>query len=132
MDVVATRPRSIASFERLYLLAIAMEVADILLDWPSLQSSASQLAVRIASVLASLLLVLLASRRRRRVAGLVLAALFVIGLPMVANALQPGIPLEASALILVQIMLQAIALVCLFAPASRTWFAAEQCESTAS
>ena len=123
MNELATRPRSILMFERLYLLAIVMEFTDIMLDLSSAPPLVSQLWVRIAAVLVSLLLVLLASRRRQRIAGLILAALFVVGLPMVATALQPGEPLEASVLVLVQIALQAVALLFLFKPASREWLA---------
>ena len=118
------RPRSIVLFERLYLLAIAIEIARAAGDWPLLmQTSSPDIWVRLASILASLLLVLLASRRRHRWAGLVLGALFVIGLPMVTMVLQPSTPFETSAVIVVQIVLQAAALAFLIAPTSRAWFA---------
>lgn len=116
-----TRPQSIVVFERLYLLAIVMEVADILLNVAAMPSS--QLRLRMAAVVISALLVLLTSRRRQRTAGFILSALFVIGFPMVAGALQPSVPLEASLLILIQVALQAAALIFLFRPTSREWFA---------
>lgn len=126
------RPRSIALFERLYLLAIAIEIARAAGDWPQLMlTSSPDRWVRIASILVSLLLVLLASRRRHRWAGLVLGALFVIGLPMVATVLQPGLPFETSAVVLAQVLLQAIALGFLVAPASRAWFAGSAANETA-
>ena len=118
------RPRSIVRFERLYLLAIAIEIARAAGDWPQLmQTSSPDAWVRLASILVSLLLVLLASRWRRRWAGLALGALFVIGLPMVTTVLQPRTPLETSAVIAAQILLQAVALAFLIAPASRAWLA---------
>lgn len=118
------RPRSIMLFERLYLLAIAIEMVRAASDWPQLvQPSSPDRWVRPASILVSLLLVLLASRRRHRWAGLVLGALFVIGLPMVATVLRPGQLLETSAVIVMQVVLQALALAFLIAPASRAWFA---------
>ena len=127
------RPRSIVNFERLYLLAIGIEAARVALDWPLLtQSSASEAWVRVASIVVSLLLVLLTSRRRKRAAGIVLAALFAIGLPMVATALQPDVALSSAATVLIQVALQAIALVLLFLPASRAWFATPPAPDTAS
>lgn len=126
------RPRSIALFERLYLLAIAIEIARTVSDWPQLMlTSSPDRWVRIASILVSLLLVLLASRRRHRWAGIVLGALFVIGLPMVTTVLQPGTPFETSAVIVAQILLQAVALAFLVAPASRAWFAGSAANETA-
>ena len=119
------RPRPIVLFERVYLLAIAIEIARVAGDWPQLmQTSSPDAWVRLASILVSLLLVLLAARRRHRWAGLVLGALFLIGLPMVATVLQPGTPFETSAVIVAQVFLQAVALAFLIAPASRGWFAA--------
>ena len=118
------RPRSIMLFERLYLLAIAIEIARAANDWPQLmQTSSPDRWVRPASILVSLLLVLLASRRRHRWAGLVLGALFVIGLPMVTTVLRPGQLLETSAVIVAEVLLQAMALAFFIAPASRAWFA---------
>lgn len=118
------RPKSIVSFERLYLLAIAIEVVRFALEWPRLlHATASDQWVRVASIVVSLLLVLLASRRRRRIAGLVLAALFVIGLPMIAAIFQPGTDLLSSVSIGLQVLLQAAALALLFRPDSRAWFA---------
>ncbi len=126
------RPRTIVRFERLYLLAIAIEIARAAGDWPQLmQTSSPDLWVRLASILVSLLLVLLASRRRHRWAGLALGALFVIGLPMVTTVLQPGTPFETSAVMVAQIVLQALALVFLLSPASRAWFAGPSAAETA-
>lgn len=126
------RPRSIMLFERLYLLAIAIDIARVAGDLPLLmRASSSDGWIRVVSVLASLLLVLLASRRRHRWAGLILGALFVIGLPMVATVLQPGTPFEASAVIVAQVVLQAAALAFLIAPASRAWFAGSSATETA-
>ena len=118
------RPRSIILFERLYLLAIAIEVGRVAIEWPLLlQASASDHWVRVASIGLSLLLVLLTSRRRKRIAGIVLAALFVIGLPMISTVFQPGMAMSSAAIIMVQIALQAVALALMFTPASRAWFA---------
>lgn len=126
------RPRSILLFERLYLLAIAIEIARAAGDWPQLmQASSPDGWVRLASILVSLTLVLLASRRRRRWAGLALGALFVVGLPMVTMVLQPGTPFETSAVIVAQVVLQAVALAYLIAPASRAWFAGPSADETA-
>lgn len=118
------RPRSIVLFEQLYLVAIAIEVGRTVFDWPLLvQSTAADIGVRLATILVSLLLVFLAARRRRRFAALILAALFFIGLPMVATVLRPGLPLETAAVIALQVLLQAVALVQLARPASRAWLA---------
>ena len=118
------RPKSIMLFERLYLAAIAIEVVRFAIEWPRLlHAAASDQWVRVASIAVSLLLVLLTSRRRRRVAGLVLAALFVIGLPMVAAIFQPGTDPASSVSIGLQVLLQAAALLLLFRPDSRAWFA---------
>lgn len=122
-DEVGARPRTITGFERLYLLAIAIEAARAAIDWPVLaQAPAGDRWVRLASILVSLLLVLLATRGRRRWAALVLGGLFMIGLPMVVSALQPPVPLETSAIIALQVALQALALILAAAPASRAWF----------
>lgn len=117
------RPRSIILFERLYLAAIAIEVGRVAIEWPLLlQASASDRWVRVAAIGVSLLLLLLTSRRRKRIAGIVLAALFVIGLPMISTVFQPGIALSNAAIVVVQIGLQAVALALLFTPGSRAWF----------
>ena len=116
------RPRSIVRFERLYLLAIAIEIGRAAGDWPLLTQTSDRW-VRLGSIVVSLVLVLLATRRRRRWAGLVLGALFIIGLTMVTPVLQPGTPFETSVVIVAQILLQAVALAFLIAPASRAWFA---------
>ena len=117
------RPKSIVYFEWLYLAAIAIEAVRVAIEWPLLlQASASDQWVRVVSVAVSLLLVLLTARRRSRVAGLILAALFAIGLPMVATVFQAGIDLATSAAIVAQLALQAVALAQLFRPASRAWF----------
>lgn len=117
------RPQTIVRFERLYLLAIAIEVARILADWPALmRSSSPDIWLRVAAVLLSVALVLLASRLRNRGAAIILAALFAIGLPMVSSVLSSGLGFEASLAVLVQVLLQLVALVSLFMPASRAWF----------
>lgn len=118
------RPRSIILFERLYLAAIAIEVGRVAIEWPLLlQASASDRWVRVASIGLSVVLVLLTSRRRRRVAGLILAALFVIGLPMVASVFQPGVDAATLIAVAVQLVLQAVAIALLFRPPSLRWFA---------
>ena len=117
------RPKSIVNFERLYLAAIAVEVGRVAIEWPLLlQASASDQWVRVAAIGITLLLVFLTSRRRSRVAGLILAALFVIGLPMVATIFQPGVSPAISVAVGAQLVLQAVALALLFTPASRAWF----------
>ena len=118
------RPKSIVLFERLYLAAIAIEVVRFAIEWPLLlRASASDQWVRVAAIGVSLLLVLLTSRRRRRMAGLVLAGLFVIGLPMVAELFRPGVAPTIAVAVAAQLLLQAVALVLLFRPESRAWFA---------
>lgn len=120
------RPRSIILFERLYLAAIAIEAVRVAIEWPLLlQASASDQLMRVGSIGVTLLLLLLTSRRRKRIAGVVLAALFVIGLPMIATVFQPGIAPSSAAIVVVQIALQAVALALLFTPASRAWFDAK-------
>ena len=116
------RPNSIMLFERLYLLAIAIEVGRLAIEWPLLlQSSASDRWVRAAAIGLSLLLLLLTSRRRKRMAGVVLAALFVIGLPMLATVFRPGVEPSSTVVVVIQMALQAVALALLFTPASRSW-----------
>lgn len=119
------RPKPIVRFEHLYLAAIAIEVVRVAIDWPLLQSSASDLWVRLASIGVSLLLLLLTSRRRKLVAGVLLAALFVIGLPMISTVFQPGAEPLSAAIIVIQIALQAVALMLLFTPPSRAWLNTE-------
>lgn len=117
------RPRSIILFERLYLAAIAIEVVRVAADWSLLlQSSASDRWVRLIAIAVSLSLVLLAARRRRRVAGWILAALFVIGLPIAAELFGPGVAPGTVAAGVAQLLLQAAALVLVFKPDSRAWF----------
>jgi uncharacterized membrane protein len=116
------RPRSIELFEQLYLLAVVIDIARATIDWPLLmQASAPDRGVRLASIIVSLVLVLLVSRRRHRWAAVLLGALFMIGLPMVGRVLQTNVPIEASLIIVVQMLLQAVAVVCLVVPASRAW-----------
>lgn len=119
------RPKTIMWFEQLYLLAILIEMVRIALQWQLLtQSSSGDIWVRVAAVAISVLLVVLASRRRKRIAGLLLAALFVIGLPIVATLFQPGVDMATSTFIVIQVVLQAVAIAMFFAPASRAWYAA--------
>ena len=119
------QPRSIMLFERLYLLAIAIELVRIAQQWPLLvQSSGSDFWGRIVAVALSLLLLLFASRRRKRGAGLMLAALFVIGLPMISYVLDPGMDPLNVGITVVQLALQGVALGLMFTPSSRSWFAA--------
>jgi len=117
------RPKTIVMFEQFYLLAILIEVVRIALQWQLLtQSSSPDVWLRIAAVAISLLLVVLASRRRKRVAGLLLAALFVIGLPVVTSLFQPGVDTATAAFIVIQLLLQRVAIAMFLAPASRAWY----------
>lgn len=116
------RPRLIILFERLFLSAILIEVVRLLLVWPELaQASDAAVAGRIAAVLISLLLLFLTSRRASRIAGLILAAMFAIGLPIVAELRWEGL---STLTLVLQILLQTVALALLFTPESRNWFAA--------
>lgn len=125
-----TRPKSIIWFERLYLLAIAIEIVRIAIDAPLLmQALGVDLWVRIGGVGLSLLLLLLASRRGKRSTGLLLGALFVIGLPMVTQAFAPGMSPVNVAAIIAQLLLQTVALAMMLAPSSRAWFATPAAES---
>ncbi|MFC3712446.1 hypothetical protein ACFOMD_07690 [Sphingoaurantiacus capsulatus] len=117
------RPKTIMLFEQLYLLAILVEVVRIALQWQLAASAPADVWIRIAAVVISLALVLLASRARKRIAGIVLAALFVIGLPTVATVFQAGLDTASKAFIVVQVVLQAAAILLFFAPASRAWYA---------
>lgn len=117
------RPKSIILFERLYLLAIAIEVVRIAIQWPQIvQSSSADLSGRILAVGLSLLFLLLASRRNRWWAALILAGLFVIGLPMASYVFSPGYDPLTAAIIAIQIALQAAALMLILKPDSRAWF----------
>lgn len=123
------RPKSIIAFERLYLLAILIEVARIAQQWPLLtQLSGADLWGRILAVGLSLLFLLLASRRHRWWAALVLAGLFVFGLPMVGYVFSPGYDPLTAGIILLQIALQAVALILMLTPDSRAWFKAAPAE----
>lgn len=118
------RPKTIVLFERFYLLAILIEMVRIAAQGRLLaQSSLADMSIRIAAVGISLLLVLLTSRRRKWIAGVLLAALFMIGLPVVSTLFQPGVDVPAAAFIFLQIILQIAAIALLVAPASRAWFA---------
>lgn len=117
------RPSSITAFERLYLVAILIEVARIGAQWPLLlQSSGLALWGRILAVGVSLLFLALASRRRGW-AALVLGGLFLFGLPMAAGIFSPGYDPLTAAVTIAQLALQAIALALLLRPDSRDWFA---------
>jgi len=115
------RPKAIATFEWLYMLTILMEIVSIALNWSQLNiGPAADRWGRLAAVVISVLLVLLVSRWRIRVAAVVLAALFVIGLPLVAGAFAVSaattlVPLAA------QILLQVAAFAMLLRPESRAW-----------
>ncbi|MDO9487313.1 MAG: hypothetical protein Q7J32_02990 [Sphingomonadaceae bacterium] len=111
-------------FEGLYLVAIAIEAARIVTQWPQLvQASGLALWAPIVAVAVSLLFLLLASRGRRGWAALVLGGLFLFGLPMAAGVFAPGYDPLTAAVTIAQLALQAIALALLLRPESRDWFA---------
>jgi len=116
------RPKSMANFEYLYLLAILVEVAHIALQWPLLAGDRAALATRVIAVIVTLGLVLLTSRRRSKIARVLLTLVFVAALPMAAYIFQPGIPVASVIITVTQILLQAVALILLFTPVSRAWF----------
>lgn len=115
------RPKSIAMFEAFYLLAILIEVARIAWQWAPLSPTERWSWVAQAAV--SLLLVLLAARRRARSAAIVLAALFVVGLPYAGQAVISGGVTVSTVVTAVQVALQVVALLLLVRPESRAWFA---------
>lgn len=116
------RPKSIANFEYLYLLAILVEVVHIALQWPLLSGDGTALATRMISVALTLGLVWLTARRRNKIARILLTLVFVAALPMAAYIFQPGVPIASVIITATQVLLQAGALVLLFTPASRAWF----------
>ena len=119
------RPKSIIAFERLYLLAIFIELVRIGMQWPLLvKSSGVDLWGRVLAVGLSLLFLLLASRRRHWWAALVLAGFFVFGLPMAGYVFKPGTAASTAATIILQLALQAAAIVMMITAASREWFKA--------
>lgn len=115
------RPKSIAMFEALYVLAILIEIARVLQQWWSLLPV--ERGSLIAQAAVSLLLVLLAARWRIRWGGIILAALFVIGLPYAGEAIVTGNMSTGTIVTTVQVGLQLVALVLFFTSASRAWTA---------
>ncbi len=118
------RPLSITAFERLYLVAILIEVVRIGAEWPLLmQSSGLMLWGRVLAAGVSLLFLLLASRRGHLWAALVLGGVFLFGLPMALGIFtgdQASLTLAVTA---AQLLLQGVALVLVLRPESRAWFA---------
>ncbi len=118
------RPKSILAFERLYLLAILIELARVGAQWPQLmQPSGAVLLGRILGAGVSLLLLLLASRRGRAWAALLLGGLFLFGLPMAAGLFGAGNEPLTAAVTGGQLALQGVALALLLRLESREWFA---------
>lgn len=121
----ALGPRSIVNFERLYLLTLVIGAVHAALQWPTLTAMSSPglvLSVQLITFCITLLLVLLVSRRRSKIARIVLVAAFLIGLPTVADFFRSGIFGAGIWVLVAQLALQVVALALLFAPDSRRWF----------
>ncbi len=119
------RPGSIVNFERLYLLTLLIGAINVVIQWPVLVATTpvpTLLAIQAATFGITLLLVMLVSRRRNKLARLLLVAAFLIGLSQVTALFQAAQLDLASVIIAVQLLLQVAALALLFAPASRAWF----------
>lgn len=126
------RPSVILNFERLYLLAVAIELGRIILDREVLLANPAVLTTRLIVVIATVALVLLTSRRRSKIARVVLTGAFLVGLPVIADALKPSTDSTATALTLAQLGLQAAAFLLLFSQEGRRWFASGEGQSPAS
>lgn len=119
-----TRPRTIVLFERLYLLTLFIGAVHTAVQWTTLVARASPAVVLLTQFFTfglTLLLVLLVSRRQSGIARIVLMAAFAIGLPVVGSLFAEGTYGAGIWIIIVQVMLQIVALGLLFAPPSRAW-----------
>jgi hypothetical protein len=120
------RPRSIINFERLYLLAILIGAIHTAVQWPALTATASPTSVLLVQLFTfgvTLLLVVFVSRRRSKVARVLLVAAFLVGLPMLGEVFKSGVFGGTFWVLVGQVILQAVALALLFTPPSRAWFA---------
>jgi glucan phosphoethanolaminetransferase (alkaline phosphatase superfamily) len=130
------RPASIVNFERLYLGALALGVANTILSWDqALASIRAQpnsavlgpnflLITAVAGVLIQLLLWYFIARRASVVAKWIFVVLFVIGLvAFVAGLARTGFPGGVEGILGVLTMLMQVAAVwMLFRPDANAWF----------
>lgn len=121
------RPRAIVTFERLFLLSIALSAVMLVVEPGGPAGPISAGAVRIVSVVLILIsagLVLWASRGRSRVAQWMLAAFTIVGVLGMLSELTALEPLGRSFWLgLVGTALQAAAVVASFTERARAWFA---------
>ncbi len=121
------RPRAIVTFERLFLLSIALSAAMLAVE-PNVGvgplGAGAVLVIKVVGILLSAGLLLWASRGRSRVAQWVLAALTVLGVLGVLSELTALEPLGRSFWLgLLGTVLQAAAVVASFTEPARAWFA---------
>lgn len=131
------RPKTIVTFEILSLVAVALGIFVVFLDWDGIvaQAQSKVLGSGIEAAVAILvlvyvailvLLILLASRRASNVARWLLALIVVVELVFTVPGL--GATLAAGTIGLVstlQLAMMSVAVVLLFVPASRPWFRGE-------
>ena len=121
------RPKAIVTFERLFLLSIALSAVMLAIE-PNyavgpLSAGAMQI-VKVVGILLSAGLLLWASRGRSRVAQWVLAALTLLGVLGTLSELTALEPLGRSFWLgLLGTVLQAAAVVASFTEPARAWFA---------
>lgn len=119
------RPKAVVTFERLYLLTLAIGAVHTARLWPALTANTAPgtlLVIQLVTFGLTVLLVLLTSRRRSRIAAIILLATFLIGLPVALGQLGALVRDGISAVILVlQLLLQTVALIMLVTPSSRAW-----------
>lgn len=121
------RPASIVWFERLFLVTLAIGAVNATLQLEALTAVASLAVVALIQLVTfgvTLLLVLLISRRRSKIAAIILAAAFLVGLPTAIGLLQSNAAPQVLAATIVQLVLQIVALGLLLRPESRAWLQA--------
>ena len=130
------RPKSIVTFERLYLGALALGIVDIVLSW---QETSARLAADprardlgstflpmtvLISVIIPLLLWYFVARKASVVAKWIVVALFVLSIAaFLIGAQRTGLPSGLSGILsLVAVVMQAAAVWLLFRPDAKAWF----------
>jgi uncharacterized membrane protein len=131
-------PKSVWWFEKLMWLSLLLGVVVAWLDWDRIISEAQEaagampIAVQTVSIFTIVItiavmlgLVFLIARVRQNWARWVFAVLFVLGLPFVVLKLPADLSANptAGALSVVQLVMQVTALVLIFVPSARPWFA---------
>lgn len=119
-----TRPSEIVWFERIIIATLVLGVFNSWIAWPqmaAMSSPAFVISIQLFTFAVMIGLTLLIVRRRSNVAKWVFIALYLIGLPMVAQQIMSGALSGSLAITFIQAVAQAVAFVLLFTPSSRHW-----------